>query len=124
MEILSQVKAIMADLFKATAKKNNMPISNVLLVFKLKNAKQFICRYLENEVNVGDAGLKAKMFSGTINSHIVNGLIKHAESYKIEKAMVNVSVTLSASGNLVLILRNANTAVKEIELADFLNIQA
>lgn len=127
MASLSQVKQVMLNLFKATAKKNNVALKEVQLFFLLKRVDKFICRYGDNEVPFSDAGTLATLYSGKVNRFISEALGSLAGKNGIPLPHVNVlmqvtGTDLEATDLFVLILRNGNDVVCNIEIEQLINL--
>lgn len=127
MANLSQVKEVLEDLFIATAKKHKVANSQVHLVFKLKRIDKFICRYGEHEVHFSDAGMLVGLYSGKINKFISAALVELANKNSIPLPDVNVLMNMNAQfkdkENLfVLILRNGNNVIRDIEVEELLKM--
>ena len=122
MNIQEQVKSILNNLFVVTARKNEVAKKEVTLIFQLKSRAQFKCSYNGLEVNIGDAGLQARIFSASINSSITTALIRLAKEKNIELSDVNVLIKTNEENDFFLMLRSANTVSKQIELNEFLKI--
>lgn len=121
IDISSEVKQLLDNLFSITAKQNNVAKKEIALIFQLKNRSEFKCTSNEKPVNIKDAGTKAKVFFLTINKSITQGLTRLANNNSIQLSQVNVLIKVGEENNFVLILRNGNDAVKQIELDEFLN---
>lgn len=92
MNIQNQVKEILVEVFLKTSTKYKVPVQEVELMFLLADSENFKCKYGQIDISLNIAGLKAQMFSGSINKFIVKALSGFSERNNIPKNKVNVAM--------------------------------
>ncbi len=118
MVTLSQVKEIMASLFRKTAKKQKppIPVREVMLVFYSNGRIKFD----KQEVPISDAGGLAAMFSGKITKSVCGTLQRLSVKDNIPLQEINILMQMTGEQEFVLFLRKAAQVVRNIEIEEFL----
>ncbi len=120
MNYLKEAKDILQTVIEKTASSNKVAVTAIELCFLLRNVKEFRCTCRNKDIDIGIAGLKAKLAKGAINKFIVEALLRLGLENKIENRSVNVVMSLTGTNDFVLILKKDFETVKQIQMEDLI----